>query len=161
MKKINLKPAMDAYRREDDLRNKRVYVKDDHGRAVMEAQAALFKSLDPIDAEIHAAEGRATTGTLTANQLVRIMCRLEDRLGIPKKALQGVIVRIDAAPANLPHAYKHLAYSTQCRLEFRNGHWSLLDVRRDRVTGRKTNVRIIHTEASRAALQARFNDMEV
>lgn len=85
---------------------------------------------DRIIAVIREAEGHATMRTISYNTIVRATQRIEQKLGVPKKYLEGVRYDVDYHAQNFPNAYKFRAESTQFVVEFSKGKWRLISVER-------------------------------
>lgn len=168
MKKINCKNQMIAYRSmvgaEKHLQfcrglgTKWSYAYDvDKAQAQYDdAKAAYTATLAPIEEAIKQAEGRATVRTITAAKLIMTLADVEDKLGISKKSLQGIKVCADLNAQKLPNAYKWRAESTHFTAEYKSGNWVITDIRRDYLSQRNTEIEIVHTDASKAALIERF-----
>lgn len=85
---------------------------------------------DKIKAAIQEVEGKATARTIDYDDLVRATQRIEKRLGIPKKYLEGVRYDVDLHAQNFPKAYKYKAESTQFVIEYLKGKWRLVSIER-------------------------------
>lgn len=85
---------------------------------------------DRITAAIQEAEGQASMRTITYKDIVRSVQRIEKRLGIPKKCMEGVMYSVDVHAQNFPKSYKYPAESTQFVIEFSKRKWRLISVER-------------------------------
>lgn len=85
---------------------------------------------DRITAAIQEAEGKASVRTITYKDIVRSVQRIEKRLGIPKKCMEGVMYNVDVHAQNFPKSYKYSAESTQFVIEFSKRKWRLISVER-------------------------------
>jgi hypothetical protein len=84
-----------------------------------------------VQAAIDAAEGRATSRTLTADDLAAAAARAEKRLAdIPKRLWTGTTVHV--APHRVPNSYGYRADSTQATLVRRTQDWAVTAVGRAR-----------------------------
>lgn len=83
-----------------------------------------------IEAAISEAEGRATCRTITFDDIVKATQRIEKKLGIPKKYLEGVRYSVDIHAQNFPNAYKYRAESTQFTVEYLKGKWRVISIGR-------------------------------
>lgn len=101
---------------------------------------------------IKTAEGRATVRKITAATILDELHTVETRLNIPKKALAGVAVVIDANAQNFPNAYKYTPESTIFRAVYRGGAWRITDIYRDTTHRAYHGHEIIFTDAARAAI---------
>ena len=83
-----------------------------------------------IETSIMEAEGKATMRTITYDDITKATQKIEKKLGIPKKCLEGVRYDVDIHAQNFPKAYKYRAESTQFIVEFSKGKWRLISVER-------------------------------
>ena len=83
-----------------------------------------------IEAAIAEAEGKATARTITFDNIVHACERIEKKLGVTKKAMEGIYYDIDLHAQNFPNAYKYRAESTQFTVEFSKGKWRLVSIGR-------------------------------
>lgn len=83
-----------------------------------------------IETVIQEVEGKASVRTITYNDIVKATQRIEKKLGIPKKYMEGVRYDVDLHAQNFPKAYKYRAESTQFIVEFSKGKWRLISIER-------------------------------
>lgn len=83
-----------------------------------------------IETAIAEAEGKATARTITFDNIVHACERIEKKLGVTKKAMEGVYYDVDLHAQNFPNAYKYRAESTQFTVEFSKGKWRLVSIGR-------------------------------
>ena len=83
-----------------------------------------------IETAIAEAEGKATARTITFDNIVHACERIEKKLGVTKKAMEGVYYDVDLHAQNFPNAYKYRAESTPFTVEFSKGKWRVSDFRR-------------------------------
>lgn len=85
---------------------------------------------DKIKAAIQEVEGKASARTIDYDDLVRATQRIEKKLGIPKKYMEGIRYDVDLHAQNFPKAYKYKAESTQFVIEYLKGKWRLVSIER-------------------------------
>lgn len=105
-----------------------------------------------ITAAIKEAEGRATARTLEYKDIKTALDRIEKRLGIAKKALLGVKVRVDVNAQTFPNAYKWTPESTHFVAERTASGWALTEVYRDRVEGPNSRYIVKLTDEAKDAI---------
>lgn len=121
-----------------------------------EAKEALdsYRALrdDTLSEVIAAGQGKARERTISPSAIVDALIEVEDDLGISKKAMEGIIILVDANAQKFPRAYKFTPMSTQFCATYKRGHWYLCYVRRDSCNPPSHRITIHHTEASKEAL---------
>jgi len=173
MKPVNLKDATktlhtfeQAKRNNEFESNKdsRWYDPERHAAATRDLEAAQSMyaaarvKLDEILDEV---QKRAKVRTITSEEIVEALDRVEQTLGISKRALEGVQVHVDLNDQKFPNAYKWTPESTQFWAIFKGGSWRVLGIERDTCSQLATNCYITHTEASKAALLERMTRFSV
>lgn len=83
-----------------------------------------------IEIAISEAEGRSTCRTITFDDIVKATQKIEKKLGVPKKYLEGVRYDVDIHAQNFPNAYKYRAESTQFIIEYLKGKWRVIVIGR-------------------------------
>lgn len=101
---------------------------------------------------IQEAQGRATVRLIKEDDIYRWLDVVERRLGITKKAMQGVFVHIDPNAQDFPRAYKYTPESTQFDAYYKNGTWRLIRIARGICEKKR-----IHIELSASAKEAILN----
>ena len=91
---------------------------------------------EKINAVIKNAEGRAKVRTITYDDIVEDIEKLERHLGIAKKAMVGIKASVDHHSQKFPSAYKYRPESTQYYIIRKSGGWDLSEVCRDWVRQR-------------------------
>ena len=86
---------------------------------------------------IEDAQGRATARTITVDTILRILGNI-DKLGIPRKRLNGTTVDYDGAE-KFPSSYKWVPESTHFSAEFKNGKWFVTHIWRGGCPNLKTS----------------------
>ena len=156
-KEINLKDAVNAYKEWKNAK-KLADILPDAKAEEAEAQGKLKAIIDKkIVPELDAVQARCTSRTITPLRILDELLDIEDALGIPKKAMDGVSVSVDANAQNFPSAYKFTPESTRFKAVYRGGCWRITDIRRDRTRRESQKVVVSHTEASRAALIDKYS----
>ena len=102
---------------------------------------------------------RAKARLISAERILLTLTDVEETLGIPKKAMNGISVTIDDNAQRFPNAYKGIPESTQFTAEYKNG-WRVTDICRAPTRSPSRRVTVEHTDESRAALINRFTAWE-
>lgn len=105
-----------------------------------------------IEAIITEAQGRARERLLTFADIVKATEKIEKKLGITKKSLEGTIADIDIHAQDFPRAYKYRAESTHFSAEYRGGKWRLNSVIRYYTRGRLHTYQIKLSDTAKAAI---------
>ena len=165
MKEINMKKYITVKEKCENLKQRiRLYKDSDyfsHKIPQWEAELAELKadmavaSAKIIDA-IQSAEGRASARTILPWDIARKLNEIEDKLGIAKKALEGVSVDVDIHAQDFPKAYKYTPESTQFSAVFRGGSWRITNIERNSTRRYGREVVVTHTDESRKAILDRF-----
>lgn len=100
----------------------------------------------PISDAIHAAEGKASARTMFAHLLARQVRELEEGLNIPKKAMDGMRVRIisEFGFRRAPRSWKYPAMATAAFLTNRRGAWQIYEIRRIDTRGIARAITVLH-----------------
>ena len=110
---------------------------------------------DKIKAAIQEVEGKASARTIDYDDIIRATQRIEKRLGIPKKYLEGVRYDVDLHAQNFPKAYKYKAESTQFVIEYLKGKWRLVSIERyyTRTAGHDYKCLVMPEETKKAIIE--------
>lgn len=84
-----------------------------------------------IEAAIAEVEGKASARTVDYDDIVRACGRIEKKLRIPKKYMEGIRYDVDLHAQNFPKAYKYRAESTHFTVEYSKGKWRLVSIERN------------------------------
>lgn len=98
--------------------NKELIIKDDE------------KTIEKLNNWIQEAQGRATVRLLDSADVFNWLHRIESRLNITKKAMQGVYIHCDPNAQDFPRAYKYTPESTQFDAYYKNGTWRIVRIGR-------------------------------
>ena len=107
---------------------------------------------DRIQAELDVVQQRAHVRTIDVDDLLDELVEITQRLGITKKAMEGVKVFMNPCAQKFPGRYKGIPVSTWVEAIFKRGHWQVTSIYRDECSNNRFEVK--HTEASRAAIIA-------
>lgn len=107
---------------------------------------------DRIQTELDIVQWRTRVRTIDADDLLAELFTITQRLGITKKAMEGVKVFLNPCAQKFPRCYKYVPVSTWVEAVFKRGHWQVTAIYRDECSNNRFEVR--HTEASRAAIIA-------
>ncbi|MBQ2049732.1 MAG: hypothetical protein II493_04905 [Spirochaetales bacterium] len=95
-----------------------------------EAVEAWKAALGEINTAIKQVEGRATARLITAEKVISEILKLEQRMDITKKAMEGTSAVLDLNAQDFPNAYKYTPESTQVDLLFKSGSWRIVAIYR-------------------------------
>ena len=109
-----------------------------------------------IEMAILEAEGRATARTLTYDDIVDGIARVEKELAIPKKYLLGISFTEDVNAQTFPASYKHAPFSTWFTAEYMRTGWFLTGVERRRTGSTEKQFTLYLTEDAKAAVIRRL-----
>jgi hypothetical protein len=93
--------------------------------------AITEKNRARIETYIAEAEGKATVRKLSFDAIVKALVKVEQKLDIAKKDMEGTIAIIDVNAQDFPSAYKYRPASTIFEAVKTKSGWTLLDVWRD------------------------------
>ena len=83
-----------------------------------------------IEARIDAAQARARERLINYDQLLAAINKIEGKLNITKKALEGTRASVDIHAQDFARAYKYRAESTHVEIIYSGGKWRLISVSR-------------------------------
>lgn len=110
------------------------------------------KNAGRITEEIKAVEGRSTVRLLTVQDIMDSCVYVEKELGIPKKAMDGIVIDVDVNAQDFPGAYKWTPESTQFRAQRGKGGWYLIKISRERTRRRSQMHYVSLTDAAKEAI---------
>ena len=113
---------------------------------------------EELKTAIAEAEGRARVRTIKSLDVICSLDHIERELSIPKKAMEGIKVRVNVRHRNFAKAYTFTPYATIFCAEFCKGAWHVTEIYRGNCT--KHFCEIEHTDASLAALINRFSTID-
>ena len=115
---------------------------------------------DRIIIAIDEAQSRAKVRAIDFTDVEYAVKKIEEKLGITKKAMVGVKATVDPWAQEFPKAYKYTPYSTQFSLEKTTSGWKLTKVYRSE-TRRKTYDIELTDDAKMAIIKnhERFNNV--
>lgn len=109
-----------------------------------------------LDCAIGEAQSRARVRTITVEDIVKALADVEDQLGIPKTALEGVTVTVDLNAQKFPNAYSGIPESTHFQAVFVRRHWHVTDVWRGMVSAPHHMVDVTLSDTAKDELVSRF-----
>lgn len=167
MKTMNLKSIMEAYTKMVDSNHRIDAIEKLYGREhryydeyigdAVQAERHFSDVVFPLTLAIKEAEGRASARTITAEEILSTLIRIEDDLHISKKAMNGINVTVDINSQSFPKAYKYTPESTHFSAEYKNGSWRLTDIYRAECKS-SFHIHIEHTEESKKAIIERLSN---
>lgn len=111
-----------------------------------------------IEAMIKAAEGRATMRTITFENIVDAIARIEKKLDIPKTKMTGIRADVDVNAQNFPNAYQYRAESTQFYMIRKASGWDLTEVTRYYTRRAGHQIQLVLTDEAKEAILERCAD---
>lgn len=118
------------------------------------------RNKDRITAILDAIQGKCKARTIDYRDIAETCKRIENRLCIPKKCLEGSRFNVDIEAFNKPSAYKYTPYSTQFIVEFAKGNWKLIGIDRWETRREKHSILAELSETTKNAIIDHFSDME-
>lgn len=145
MKTINTKDMLTTYeeirRLQDDARRDAAHAGDnptsiyarrcaeDARKAAVKAgelQLVLREQIAPLADAIKAAEDRARERTITAEQVLEALHKVNQRFcWATKKAMEGLQIDVDLNVQDFPRSYKYTPISTHFCAEYTRGSWRI------------------------------------
>lgn len=98
------------------------------------------KSASALRSVLDDVQHSCTARTVSASDVLTALDRIQRKLSITKKALEGTTVHVDLHAQTFPGAYHGIPESTQFRAVFHSGSWRVTDISRDRCTTRQYTV---------------------
>ena len=111
--------------------------------------AALQAALDRI-------QSRSRVRTIDVDDIYEAAARVEKKLGIPKKTLEGVQVHVDLYAQTFPSAYHGIPESTQFDMVFSKRFWRVVKVSREQCRSSGHDYFVTFSDEARKALVERF-----
>lgn len=145
MKVINMKNAMRAYRQYMESSQKR---EGAAWKEFTEATATLTEAIEE-------AQKRCTARTIDAYTVCHSLAEIEQRLDLPKRALEGISVTVDAKAQDFPKAYKYTPESTVFSAVYKSGSWKITEVTREKTARLFQGTRVTLTDEAKAEVIAR------
>ena len=102
---------------------------NDYRKEVGIEELAKHRNIIKLEKEIRAVQKRARVRTITAEKMLSALACLERNLGVPRRYLNGLKVRIDCNAQDYANAYNGTPYSTQFEAEYHNG-WKITSIER-------------------------------
>lgn len=112
-------------------------------------KVALEDALDRI-------QSRSRVRTVTVKDVYEAAEHVEQKLGITKKALEGVRVYVDLAAQTFPSAYRGIPESTQFDMVFSKRFWRVVKVSREQCKSSGHDYSVTFSDEARKALVERF-----
>lgn len=112
-------------------------------------KVALEGALDRI-------QSRSRVRTVTVKDVYEAAEHVEKKLGIPKKALEGVQVHVDLYAQTFPSAYHGIPESTQFDMVFSKRFWRVVKVSREQCKSSGHDYSVTFSDEARKALVERF-----
>ena len=94
--------------------------------------------------------------TISTWVIIESLETIEKRLGISKKAMEGIKVRVDANAQNFPGAYRGRPESTWFSAEYRKGSWRITSIGRNDTARAGNGCNIFLTDGAREALLTKY-----
>ena len=167
MKKLSIDKVVRAYNALEEAkklvrylspyRESQSYRYADAMRTKSEKEEEFSAACESVTAAISAAEGRARVRTISAADICKALVAVEDKLGIPKRSLDGVEVEIDVNAQSFPSAYKGTPESTHFTAVNRSGKWTLTDIYRAPCSAPSKSAHVNLSDEARSAILDRMS----
>ena len=168
MKAINLKKAYALTERQKSLRESVAYYEGRRPQKADELKAELATVSEELKAELGKLEAalddvhkRCTARTIDADRVLWILQKYFDKLGITKKAAEGIVVRVDPEAQDFPSAYKWTPDSTSFTARFHAGSWIITDIRRQSCARYKDQIIATLPEEAKNAILAQYTYLHI
>lgn len=92
-------------------------------------ELAKRRNIIKLNGELRTIQKGARVRTITAEKMLSALACLERNLGVPRRYLDGLRVRIDCNAQDYAKAYNGTPYSTQFEAEYHNG-WKITSIER-------------------------------
>lgn len=92
-------------------------------------ELAKRRNIIKLESELRAVQKKSRVRTITAEKMLSALACLERNLGVPRRYLDGLRVRIDCNAQDYAKAYNGIPYSTQFEAEYHNG-WKITSIER-------------------------------
>ena len=92
-------------------------------------ELAKRRNIIKLNGELRTVQKGARVRTITAEKMLSALACLERNLGVPRRCLDGLKVRIDCNAQDYAKAYNGIPYSTQFDAEYHNG-WKITSIER-------------------------------
>lgn len=128
-------------------------------KRLAECAAAFNEATMPLTVAISNAEGKAKVRKITARQVIEILNYIEEKLAIPKKALDDVIVSVDINAQGFPRCYvskNSFPESTQFSAIYKSGSWRILSVKRANCRPENGKISIVLSDEAEIAVIRRI-----
>lgn len=102
---------------------------NDYRKEVGIEELAKRRNIIKLNGELRTIQRGARVRTITAEKMLSALACLERNLGVPRRFLNGMKVRIDCNAQDYAKAYNGIPYSTQFDAEYHNG-WKITSIER-------------------------------
>lgn len=102
---------------------------NDYRKEVGIEELAKRRNIVKLKNELRAVQKKSRVRTITAEKMLSALACLERNLGVPRRYLDGLRVRIDCNAQDYAKAYNGIPYSTQFEAEYHNG-WKITSIER-------------------------------
>ena len=102
---------------------------NDYRKEVGIEELAKRRNIIKLNGELRTVQKGARVRTITAEKMLSALACLERNLGVPRRCLDGLRVRIDCNAQDYAKAYNGIPYSTQFDAEYHNG-WKITSIER-------------------------------
>lgn len=92
-------------------------------------ELAKRRNIIKLNGELRTIQKGARVRTITAEKMLSALACLERNLGVSRRYLDGLRVRIDCNAQDYAKAYNGIPYSTQFEAEYHNG-WKITSIER-------------------------------
>lgn len=112
---------------------------------------------DRIQSALDQAQERARVRTVSADDVIRSVERIQEILKVSTRKLNGSTAWIDPHAQTFPGAYKGIPESTQFQISATAGTWKLIKIIRGRCKGATQGINISLSEEGDEAILSHIN----
>ena len=102
---------------------------NDYRKGISIEELSKRRNYRKLENELKIVQKGARVRTITAEKMLSALACLERNLGVPRRYLNGLRVRIDCNAQDYAKAYNGIPYSTQFDAEYHNG-WKITSIER-------------------------------
>ena len=102
---------------------------NDYRKGISIEELSKRRNYRKLENELKIVQKGARVRTITAEKMLSALACLERNLGVPRRYLDGLRVRIDCNAQDYAKAYNGIPYSTQFEAEYHNG-WKITSIER-------------------------------
>lgn len=151
-KSIKTKNMMKAYKEYADARHRyECYPKWDSYKTIRDMKREQFiAEASILQSHLDVIQHRCSARCLSAESILEKFCEIENRLGITKKAMDGISIDVDICAQGFARAYNYTPESTQFKAVYKRGQWEITNIYRTTCTSHAGHINL--TDEAKAAI---------